>query len=113
MTINIKLAKQLKISDENIRSIESCHRAEEEMIEVMKLVDGVDLYNIRKRWTQLQFYLQRLWGFDEDPRYHKHQLLPKSWHTPGCICPKMDNDDMYPYDIGGYWITQGCPIHTI
>lgn len=34
----------------------------------------------------------------------------RTWHLPKCVCPKMDNDELYarPYII----VTDGCPIHT-
>ncbi len=104
----MELAKQRNLSDHTILQINSCYSAEKEMIEVMKLIDDRKILKaIFKRWTALQFYLQRLWGFEEDCMFHR------SWYLPKCTCAKMDNDDIYPYGIrGGYWITADCPIHT-
>lgn len=108
MTINIQLAREHKLSDETIMSINSCHATEKEMIEVMELInDKKSLKEMYLRWTELQFYLQDLWGFDRDSMHHR------SWYLPKCICAKMDNDDIYPHGMhGGYWITENCPIHT-
>ena len=52
--------------------------------------------------TELEFQLQRLWGFKEDKNYHRF------WETPKCTCPKMDNKDDYPYR---QHIDGNCPLH--
>lgn len=33
----------------------------------------------------------------------------------GCICPRMDNNNgkWAPYPPDGWWIVQGCPMHSI
>jgi hypothetical protein len=52
---------------------------------------------------EVEFELQRLWGFKEDARFHKF------WEYPKCTCPKMDNNDSYP--SGRYSIHSNCPLH--
>ena len=56
-----------------------------------------------EKWTENEYKLQDLWGFDRDSRYHKF------WEIPSCQCPKMDNDDAYP--TGYYTISGACKLH--
>lgn len=55
----------------------------------------------------LEFEMQRVWGFSQNANYH-------TWWLKGeyCTCPKMDNMDPAFYG-GGKIITQGCPVHDI
>ena len=56
-----------------------------------------------KSWTLNQFDLQLAWGFGLNANYHRF------WDMKGCSCPKMDNNDGYPY--GHYVTDSGCPVH--
>ena len=55
--------------------------------------------------TLIEFELQKLWGFSEDKKFHRF------WDTPKCDCPKLDNEDNYPY--GHYLINFSCPLHGL
>lgn len=37
---------------------------------------------------KIEFDLQKLWKFEQDPKFHRYQLYIK-----GCTCPKMDNEE--------------------
>jgi hypothetical protein len=59
--------------------------------------------HLYKEWFENEKLLQKLWNFPQDDNYIKF------WNFPACTCPKMDNDDNYPY--GRYVQVQDCPIH--
>ena len=62
--------------------------------------DQKDLYNV---WFENEKLLQKLWKFPDNEDYIKF------WTFSGCSCPKMDNDDNYPY--GRYIKVQDCILH--
>lgn len=62
-----------------------------------------DLKEHYKVWYENEKLLQKLWKFEENEDFIKF------WNFPGCTCPKMDNNDNYPY--GRYVTVQTCPIH--
>lgn len=105
--INVK-AKEEGLSEKVIRGIEACRKSTEGIIEAMtETKDPNSLKEFFETWTNFQFKLQDLLGFDRDHMYHR------SWYLPHCICAKMDNELIYPDGYhGGYWITKGCPIHN-
>ena len=47
--------------------------------------------------------MQLLYGEKEDKSYHKF------WETPKCICPKIDNNEIYPNKEPIFNLK--CPIH--
>lgn len=52
---------------------------------------------------EIEFELQRLWKFREDYKFHRF------WETPKCKCPKIDNEEAYPF---GYYIRNlTCILH--
>lgn len=53
--------------------------------------------------TQIEYKLQRCYGFDEKIDFHRF------WETPKCICSKMDNMEAYPY--GHYIRNERCMLH--
>lgn len=53
-------------------------------------------------WRENQYLLQDTWKFERNPNYFRE------WTLPGCTCPKMDNEDRYPY---GRVISDSCLIH--
>lgn len=57
--------------------------------------------------TELEFELQALWGFPQDPRFHKYQQ-----HIKGCTCPRLDNLDLIGYDAQRYRVSD-CPWHWV
>jgi hypothetical protein len=58
---------------------------------------------IYKIWFENEKLLQKLWNFPDNEDFIKF------WNFPACTCPKMDNDDNYPF--GRYVQFQNCPIH--
>ena len=68
-----------------------------------ELLTRADYDIISDKVTELEFELQRLWGFTQDKEFHKYWLSVGS-----CSCPKMDNMDRLGY---GRIINLGCPVH--
>lgn len=57
----------------------------------------------RDALQQLEFDLQREWGFTPDINHHSY------WYrVPHCTCPKMDNQD---YLGSGEIVASDCPVH--
>jgi hypothetical protein len=54
-------------------------------------------------WMENEKLLQKLWKFKEDEGYIR------TWNFPACSCPKMDNEDAWPY--GPYIKSQSCIVH--
>lgn len=103
--INERLAQSKGLSEETVRLLVQTHIRLRRMFWIASRITHRDE---RKRIgaivQKIEFKLQRLWGFKQDPNFH-------SWffRIPGCTCPKMDNQER----IGtGYFIrTLDCPFH--
>jgi len=93
---------------EKLPLIKKLHQIRYQVIQVMKSVHDSDGINENfltyvEIIRQIDFLLQDAWGFSRDERYHQF------WELPGCLCPKIDNEDRWP--TGYYVINQECPIH--
>lgn len=68
-----------------------------------ELLTRADYDIISEQITELEFELQRLWGFPQDKEFHKY------WLSVGhCECPPLDNLERLGY---GRIINLGCPVH--
>jgi hypothetical protein len=103
--LNQHLVKKQGLTSADETRILKLH-AEREFIEdeLYKTPRGTtQLYKLLNDWTVNQFALQRAWKFPENADYHRW------WWIKGCTCPKIDNDDNYPY---GYYVrVQDCKYH--
>lgn len=70
MTANIELIKSLGISEYNHNRINLIHRQLTDMIEMSPNIPTLDRGYLYERCRDLEYDLQRLWGFTEDSRYH-------------------------------------------
>jgi hypothetical protein len=61
--------------------------------------------DIEANVRQIEFNLQRLWRFPEDPKFHRYQLEIK-----GCTCPKLDNYELIGHTADRYRVSD-CPWH--
>jgi hypothetical protein len=61
--------------------------------------------DIEANVRQIEFNLQRLWRFPEDPKFHRYQLEIK-----GCTCPRMDNYELIGHTADRYRVSD-CPWH--
>lgn len=68
-----------------------------------ELLTRADYDVISDKVTELEFELQRLWGFPQDKEFHRY------WLSVGhCKCGAIDNLERLGY---GRIINLGCPIH--
>ena len=71
MATNPELVKQMGVSDENVRRINVVHDELEAFLnETDEYLMEIDRDQLFKHISDLEFRLQRLWGFSEDCRYH-------------------------------------------
>lgn len=103
-TINKNLIEKLKITSSNLKLIKSLHEVKYVLHKNILNTDDSDIIKKNvEQLTDIEFQLQKAWGFKENKNYHRF------WETPKCTCPKMDNDDSYP--SGYYVIDSICPLH--
>lgn len=105
--LNENLIKQQNLSSKQIEEVCRLHRMKHSIILAMKDASASNDVNLLRycaeRITDIEFMLQRAWGFTENINYHMFWLLP------GCSCPTIDNMDAYP---SGYYVTASdCLIH--
>lgn len=100
--INRDLAKKMGADEKKIQKI---HRKRERLFKkAEKENDHKTMSNLVKELEQIEFELQRAWGFSEDAKFHTW------WYKiPKCTCPKMDNADVTGVDLR--YISENCPYH--
>ena len=88
----------------NLKKIKELHIKRYELYDkINSEVDSKKLEMLGKDSTELEFQLQELWNFKRDINFHRF------WDLPKCRCPKLDNDDTYPF--GFYVVSGDCPLH--
>ena len=102
--------------------IESYHTIGESLVKMIDRLeihrkenkDNIEVYNkctlslknCIESLEQLEFAMQAIWGFEQDPLKHVWWLYPDT-----CTCPKIDNRD--PAFFGrGRIINEDCPLHN-
>ena len=103
MAINHKLADARNISKKDRKKIEKLHTKLQALMDTDLLdIESIPEYN--NRVAHYEYKLQKLWGFEQTPRYH-------TWwfNDPKCSCPKSDNKDM----LGSSYRSRStqCPLH--
>lgn len=89
---------------ENLEEIKETHWLKCMFYEmIMETDDAKELKELGKDLTECEFYLQELWKFEKDTRFHRF------WEYPKCTCPKMDNNDSW--GSGYNVVTKSCPLH--
>ena len=68
-----------------------------------ELLTRADYDIISDKVTELEFELQKLWGFSQDKEFHKYWL-----NVGHCECPPLDNLERLGH---GRIINLGCPVH--
>lgn len=102
--INKKLAEELGLSEKVKFNINSLHKYRDRIFKRMEdSVDKEELRSLDLTLDRVEFTLQRLWGWKPDRNYIKF------WNRPKCRCPRLDNEDNYPY--GYYTVMMDCPLH--
>ena len=100
--LNPSLLKQQKISPETQVLIENLHISMQQH-HARPLEDITDIQEYIDLIQEIEFAMQRLWGFPEDRSFHTHW-----YHDPKCSCPTMDNDERQGYSK---YVTESCPLH--
>ena len=101
--INLKLAKERKVSDKYIMEITLLHDKRDWLYNTLyacKELKG-QAY-LGQMMEVLERRLQKLWGFEIDASYTKF------WRLPHCTCPQMDTEDML---MPGPIYDGDCPLH--
>ena len=102
--LNKLLIERQGVDAKTVDELRSKHYRRLQLLEKMENTDDpVSLKTLNKSIIEIDFKLQELWGFPQDPNYHRW------WEVPKCVCPHLDNIDNYGTK---YRITRGdCPIH--
>lgn len=101
-TINEELLKKMHGNLDRKADIKILYRERERLIkELGKCSLDRDIKQIFKAWTENEYKLQDLWGFERNWQMHQGYKLPH------CTCAKLDNDDMGFH----YSISMDCPLH--
>jgi hypothetical protein len=102
--INPNLIKAKNISEEGLNKIKALHHEKLDVYDLMEAMDPEtdkeELFICSQKLTDIEFRLQEAWGFERNAKFHRF------WDQPHCTCPKMDNNDTYPY--GRYLIHSEC-----
>lgn len=102
--LNFRLAEKQKVSDENIEKLKEVHVRKLEVFDKMKETEDKNLLKeLAITVENIEFELQKLWGFEEDKNMHEWYMVPK------CACPKIDNHDNRGTEFK--IINLDCPVH--
>lgn len=102
--LNKQMLKNQKVTNEGIETIKKLMQKDYVLRKNLEKTDcPVVLKKLARDWTELQFKLQKAWGFPKNANYFKFFELPK------CTCPKLDNYDNL--GTGFYSISVDCPLH--
>lgn len=105
--LNKNLIKSQGLSDDDVLELVRLHEVREKLFDSMDKLDPIkDNDSLRlyaKLLESLEYNMQRVWKFEQNPEFH-------TWwfKVPHCTCPKMDNaDPIYIHRL----YHAGCPIH--
>lgn len=104
MTIlNPDLVEQQQLTASQIELLENLHLSMSRHKDTpLNEIDDIKAYVALIK--EIEFAMQRLWGFDEDASYHNHWYL-----DPKCQCPVLDNRELQGMDRS--IINLSCPLH--
>jgi hypothetical protein len=103
-TISQGLVRQQKVSPDDVKRIVKLQTLRKYFYDFIELSDDKEeIRRLDKIITQIEFQLQKLWGFPQDRNHHRWFDVPK------CSCPKWDNAD----NIGSEYriINPNCILH--
>lgn len=100
--LNKDLVKQQGINKDTQALLESLHESMEKH-KATPLEDIEDIPEYVNLIQEIEFAMQRLWGFPQDRNHHTH------WYRdPKCNCPVMDNDERFGQPK---YVSSECPLH--
>ena len=105
-TINQFLLKKQGVDSTGLSNIKALHVKKHLIFQHMENTPvecTATLKKLADEVTEVEFALQRAWGFPQDKTYHEWYNVPK------CNCSKLDNKERRgtPYSI----VNLECPIH--
>lgn len=102
--INQNLVNRQKVSADDVQKIVKLQTIRKYFYDFIELSnDKEEIRRLDKIITQIEFKLQRLWGFPQDRNHHRWFDVPK------CSCPKWDNADSLVSDFR--IINPNCILH--
>ena len=105
--MNPDIVKKQGLGNEQIENIKTLHRARLRLFDYMeKLTDPEQLKSCVLTLENLEFKMQKEWGFEQDKGMH-------SWwfQAPHCECPNRDNWDLWEAEKRLRVINKDCPLH--
>ena len=105
VTLNQALLEKQDITPEGEELIQELHGRKIVVYETIEATDDpTELEILADLITQIEFALQRAWGFPQSVAYHRF------WKTPKCSCPQMDNEERYGR-TKQFIIASSCRLH--
>lgn len=102
--INQNLVNRQKVSAEDVKKIVKLQTIRKYFYDFIELSnDKEEIRRLDKIITQIEFQLQKLWGFPQNRNFHRWFDVPK------CSCPKWDNADSLGSDFR--IINPNCILH--
>ena len=102
--LNKNLLKKQNINPETEAGLQATHAMLELILDNPELV-GIDSASEVVRG--LEFALQKLWNFPQNENFHRYQFMIK-----GCVCPMLDNEDMFQFGLPYRYYNMECPVHS-
>jgi hypothetical protein len=104
-TLNKHLVEKQQLDAASVERLKELHVQKYRLFKKMEQTDDVNtLRSLHKQLVENNSQLQVVWRFAVDSNWYKF------WEEPGCLCPKLDNNDAYS---SGYYLVNGsCPIHS-
>jgi len=100
MHYNEALADRQGLSDADREDLDDVY---EELFYALEHPETFD--SVENVVRELEFDLQALWKFPQDPKFHRYQLEIK-----GCTCPLLDNAELFGHTANRYRVSD-CPWH--
>ena len=87
----------------NLSLIKGLHVVRLGIEDRMDTAPEIALKHLFEVWMDVQYDLQKAWGFPIDPNYIRE------WDLRRCECPKLDNEDRY--GTGTMVVSSECILH--
>jgi hypothetical protein len=101
--LNEQLIQSQKLDVEDVATILGLHARKLALYRAMETAEEFSLEAYGRELRDLEYALQRSWGFPQSAKYHRF------WEVPRCTCPTIDNEERYP--SGMYVVNGNCPVH--
>ena len=88
-----------------LNAIKKLHVEKMKLFEKMETCKESELPGYAKNIEDVEFKLQKAWGFTQDKDFHRW------FDVPRCTCDKMDNEDFYGTKFRSYNLN--CPVHKV